>query len=196
MMSAKRLGSGILVSIAGLVTAGCTTTPSYTPHYEQALAQYPGIQPTAAQAQSVAERFVALFNQLGTPAFIDSAQTLYADQLYNNDTLSLHSRKSTLITHFQGMNKRVSNPDVRLIHAHAAGDRIYIHWRMGFDMRFMGMTKRMMSYGISEIRINAAEQIILQQDYWDPNNGLLRELPVVGGLFGLVTPFKAHSAGD
>ena len=48
----------------------------------------------------------------------------------------------------------------------------------------------MASYGISEIKINAKQQIIFQQDYWDPANGLYRSLPVFGGAYKWVLPFK------
>ena len=46
------------------------------------------------------------------------------------------------------------------------------------------------SFGISEIKVNPNHQIIFQQDFWDPANGLYRSLPYVGGTYSWVLPFK------
>jgi hypothetical protein len=54
----------------------------------------------------------------------------------------------------------------------------------------MGRVKSMDSYGISELKQNAAGQIIFQQDFWDPANGLYRALPYLGGFYQWVLPFK------
>ncbi len=56
--------------------------------------------------------------------------------------------------------------------------------------KMLGRTKTMASYGISQIKINEQQQIIFQQDFWDPANGLYRSLPVFGGVYKWILPFK------
>lgn len=181
----------LLVSTLALVSlAACKTVPSYSSDYTQADRQIQGINLTDQQALDIGTRFVAAFNTLGTPAFVEQASNLYADQLFINDTLSQFSQKKDLVQHFQGMNNRVSNVSVKLISATHHQDSAYIHWQMAYDFKMFGRTKTMDSYGISEIKINQANQIIFQQDFWDPANGLYRSLPLVGGAYGWILPFK------
>ena len=61
---------------------------------------------------------------------------------------------------------------------------------MAYDFEILGTHKKMASHGISEIKVNAAQQIIFQQDFWDPANGLYRSLPYVGGVYSWLLPFK------
>jgi hypothetical protein len=61
---------------------------------------------------------------------------------------------------------------------------------MAYDLKFLGQTRSMHSYGVSELKMNAQGQVVFQQDYWDPNNGLFRQLPWVGGLYAAVLPFR------
>lgn len=48
----------------------------------------------------------------------------------------------------------------------------------------------MASYGISQIKINQQQQIIFQQDFWDPADGLYRHLPYMGSIYTWLLPFK------
>ena len=104
-------------------------------------------------------RFVAAFNTLGTPSFVNNASNLYADQLYINDTLSQFSQKKDLIKHFEGMNARVNNVTVKLISATHHQDTAYIHWYMTYDFKMLGRSKTMASYGISQIKINDQQKL-------------------------------------
>lgn len=163
---------------------------SYTQDYQQARVKHQGIPMDNAQAQQLAEHFVLTFNKLGTPAFMPAARDLYADELFINDTLSQYRQKSTLLEHFKGMNERVTQSTVRLIQVTHAGDVAYVHWHMSYDLKVFGKVKTMQSYGISELKQNSANQIIFQQDFWDPANGLFRNLPYVGGVYQWLLPFK------
>ncbi len=69
-------------------------------------------------------------------------------------------------------------------------DTAYIHWYMSYDFKMLGRSKTMASYGISQIKINEQQKIIFQQDYWDPANGLYRSLPIFGGVYKWILPFK------
>lgn len=187
MKYTKTIAASVL---AVLFLTGCKNVPSYSSDYRTAKNNITGITLTDTQALDLGIRFTATFNSLGTPEFVNKASSLYAEQLFINDTLSQFSSRQNLVEHFKGMNKRVSNVTVKLLSATHHQDSAYIHWYMAYDFKIFATHKKMASYGISEIKINANNQIIFQQDFWDPANGLYRSLPYVGGGYSWLLPFK------
>ena len=173
-----------------LCLSGCKSVPSYSSDYNTAKNNITGVTLTDAQAEDIGIRFTSTFNTLGTSEFVNKASSLYAEQLFINDTLSQFSSRQNLVEHFKGMNKRVSNVTVKLLNTTHHQDSAYVHWYMAYDFKIFGTQKKMASYGISEIKVNANNQIIFQQDFWDPANGLYRSLPYVGGVYSWLLPFK------
>lgn len=178
------------LSLPLLLLAGCKSIPSYSSDYAKARTNTQGVALDEAKALDIGTRFTSAFNTLGTPAFVERAGSLYADQLFINDTLSQFSSRQNLLQHFQGMNKRVSNVNVKLLNTSYYQDSAYVHWHMVYDFKMFGTTRTMDSFGISEIKVNGDNKIIFQQDFWDPANGLYRSLPYVGGAYSWVLPFK------
>lgn len=178
------------LSLPLLLLAGCKSIPSYSADYAQSRNGIQGIALDQAKAQDIGLRFTSAFNTLGTPEFVERAGSLYADQLFINDTLSQFSSRKKLLEHFQGMNQRVSNVTVSLLNTSYHQDSAYVHWHMAYDFKMFGTTRTMDSFGISEIKVNGDNKIIFQQDFWDPANGLYRSLPYVGGTYSWVLPFK------
>ena len=178
------------LSLPLLLLAGCKSIPSYSTDYAQSRNGIQGIALDQAKAQDIGLRFTSAFNTLGTPEFVERAGSLYADQLFINDTLSQFSSRKKLLEHFQGMNQRVSNVTVSLLNTSYHQDSAYVHWHMVYDFKMFGKTRTMDSYGISEIKVNGDNKIIFQQDFWDPANGLYRSLPYVGGVYSWLLPFK------
>ena len=178
------------LSLPLLLLAGCKSIPSYSADYAQSRNGIQGIALDQAKAQDIGLRFTSAFNTLGTPEFVERAGSLYADQLFINDTLSQFSSRKKLLEHFQGMNQRVSNVTVSLLNTSYHQDSAYVHWHMAYNFKMFGTTRTMDSFGISEIKVNGDNKIIFQQDFWDPANGLYRSLPYVGGTYSWVLPFK------
>lgn len=180
--------------IASVITilclSGCKSIPTYSADYSAARNNIKGVMLNDAHALEVGTRFTSTFNSLGTAEFLDKAQILYAEQLYINDTLSQFSSRQNLLEHFKGMNKRVSNVNVKLLSTSYSQDSTFVHWHMAYDLKIFGRNKKMASHGISEIKVNGNNQIIFQQDFWDPADGLYRSLPYVGGFYSWLMPFK------
>lgn len=183
----KKLSIPIITTLA---LWGCKAIPSSTPDYRSAKQNIQGVMLDQQQADRIGTQFVATFNTLGTPQFIQNVDQLYAQELFINDTLSQFHHKTELMQHFKGMNQRVSNVKVALLSSTYHQDSAYVHWYMAYDFKIFGKNQSMQSYGMSEIKVNAAQQIIFQQDYWDPTNGLYRSLPYVGGIYSWLLPFK------
>lgn len=181
----------LICCAAGLSLTGCHSMPaSYTAMYEKNDQQIHGIVLTQAMGDALAGRFVNTFNHIGKPDFMSLTRDLFADDLYANDTLSVYYHYSDMIEHFQGMNDSVTHSHVELKHAFVADDSVYVHWKMNYTLKVLGSEKAMSSFGISQLKMNEHGKIIFQQDYWDANNGLYRQLPVVGGVYRWLLPVK------
>jgi PBP1b-binding outer membrane lipoprotein LpoB len=182
----------VLVSlIAGLGLSGCHSMPSsYTSTYENNEQQIHGVVMTQAMGDALANRFVNTFNHIGKPDFMQLTRNLFADNLYSNDTLSVYYHYSDMIEHFKGMNETVTNSHVELKHAFVAEDSVFVHWKMEYTLKVLGSEKAMASFGISQLKMNPQGQVIFQQDFWDSNNGLYRQLPIVGGVYRWLLPIK------
>ncbi len=180
----------VLPIVSSLALLGCQSIPNTTQDYSNAKAQLQGQSMNAELANKVGRRFVETFNHLGEPDFVNRAASMFAEQFYVNDTLAQYNKKADLVKHFQGMNQHVSNAKVTLVSATYQQDSAYVHWHMAYDFKLWGKTKRMDSFGITEMKVNDRDQIIFQQDYWDPNNGFYRHLPYVGVFYSWLLPLK------
>lgn len=169
---------------------GCKSIPSYSSDYQQARDSIQGVILNDEKAREIGTRFTSTFDTLGTPEFVEKAGSLYAEKLFINDTLSQFRSRNDLVEHFKGMNKRVSNVTVKLLNTSYYQDSAYVHWSMAYDFKMFGTTRSMASHGISEMKVNEQNKIILQQDFWDPADGLFRSIPYVGAAYSWVLPFK------
>lgn len=172
---------------------GCKSVPSYSSDYKQARNTIQGVTLNDDKALDIGTRFTSTFDTLGTPEFVNKAGSLYAEKLFINDTLSQFRSRNDLVEHFKGMNKRVSNVSVKLLNTSYYQDSAYVHWSMAYDFKMFGATRAMESHGISEMKVNEKNEIIFQQDFWDPADGLFRSIPYVGGAYSWVLPFKKSS---
>lgn len=125
----------IALSLPVLFLSGCKSVPPYSSDYAKARASIQGIPLDDAKALEIGLRFTSAFNTLGTPKFVENAGALYADQLFINDTLSQFSSRKKLLEHFQGMNQRVSNVNVKLLNTSYYQDSAYVHWHMVYDFK-------------------------------------------------------------
>src|SRR5690606_35394247 len=115
-------------SLPLLVLSGCKSIPSYSGDYDNYTDKDEGTPLDQSKDQDICIRSTSTFFTLGTPAFIERAGSLYADQLFINDPLSQFSSRQNLLQHFQGMNKRVSNVNVKLLNTSYYQDSAYVHW--------------------------------------------------------------------
>ncbi len=186
-----QLKSVFICCAVGLGLTGChSIDTSYTTAYERGDQQIHGVVLTQAMADALAGRFVNTFNHIGQPGFMQLTRDLFADDLYANDTLSIYHHYADMIDHFQGMNQTVTHSHVELKHAFVADDSVYVYWKMNYTLKILGSEKVMSSFGISQLKMNAQGKIIFQQDYWDSNNGLYRQLPIISGVYRWLLPIK------
>lgn len=194
-LTLKGLGRLLAWGVGGCAlagAAGCSSRlVSYTPLYEQQSLAVRGSPPDVASAARLAHRFVDTFSAMGTDAFLPAADQLFVPGgLYVNDTLSVYHDYSQLRRHLADMNRSVRGAQVMLVDDWVSGDSVFVHWRMAYTLSLLGSQRDMVSYGISQLKTDATGRIIFQQDYWDSNNGLYRELPRVGWFYRWILPMK------
>lgn len=165
---------------------------SYTPQYVDAVKTVSGQAISDANLTALVQRFVNTFNAFGTTEITEMVDALYADDLYFNDTLGVFSNKSELRDYFESLSEKVDNFSVNIVNSHAVGSDIYIHWEMQYNLKFYGSVETMHSFGISQLRVNAENEVIFHQDFWDANNGLYRQLPYASKLYKRLVPVKVH----
>ncbi|MEM8594771.1 MAG: nuclear transport factor 2 family protein [Pseudomonadota bacterium] len=150
-----------------------------------------GVTITETMANDVASRFSLAFEALPSQDFKQKFDALFSDNLdYVNDTLGEHHSKSSLAAYFLPMSERVTRMNIDMISVHYSNDSLYLHWNMTFTMNVIGTSIPIKSSGISHLKCDDRGAIIYQQDYWDPNNGLYRNLPYIGWLYRWLLPLK------
>ena len=181
-----------LCALLGLAGCGQQET-SYTAEYERQAEGVRAATLDAAGADALAQGFVTTFARLGQPDFMTAADRLFSpDLVYVNDVLSHYHRFDAVRAHLAEMSGAVSDARVDKVASWQQGDSVYVHWRMEYTLHVQGSSRRMASHGISQLKADAAGRIVFQQDFWDSNNGLYRQLPVAGWLYRWLLPFKGQ----
>jgi hypothetical protein len=62
------------------------------------------------------------------------------------------------------------------------GKDSYVRWLMQTRFKIMGQSLDIESMGMSHLRFNEDDKIILHQDYWDSMQGFYQHIPILGGL--------------
>lgn len=166
-----------------LLLAGCAAAPPppYALEYRAALARSPGAPQDAA---AVGQRFVALYADLGHAELPARVASLYADELYFNDTLTTLRRRDEVLAYLQETAERASGMQVELLAALADGNDVYLRWEMRFEFKAAWRRAQSHTVGMTHLRLDSEGRIILHQDFWDSAEGIYRQLPVVGAWVG------------
>lgn len=192
--SASMPGRAVVSLCALLGLAGCSQQEtSYTAAYERQAQSVRAATLDAAGADALAQGFVTTFARLGQPDFMAAADRLFSpDLVYVNDVLSQYQRFDAVRAHLAEMSEAVSDARVDKVASWQQGDSVYVHWRMEYTLHVLGSSRRMASHGITQLKADALGRIVFQQDFWDSNNGLYRQLPVAGWIYRWLLPFKGQ----
>lgn len=198
MSNPKKSGGTTSRAVLGLCAllglAGCGQDEvSYTMRYERQARDARAVTLDVVAADALAQRFVTTFAHLGQPDFMVAVEQLFSpDLVYVNDVLSQYQRVDQVRAHLAGMSAAVSDARVDKVASWQQGDSVYVHWRMEYTLHVLGSSRRMASHGISQLKADARGRIVFQQDFWDSNNGLYRQLPVAGWLYRWLLPLKGQ----
>ncbi len=186
-MSQNRKIAQILL-IMLVFTYGCagkhgTEQTDYVAGYLNAIQNIDGVEANHN------ERFTALaraFSNLKQPGLKEILESAYAEELYFNDTIHTHSQRDELIKYLLESAAKAELVEVEIQDIATSGNNYYLRWVMVMRFEAAGKAVESKSIGISHIRLNADQKIVLHQDYWDSSQGLYQHLPVVGYLINRV----------
>jgi len=153
----------------------------YVDDYLQALQDHRGSDDGEIIARGV-ERFAATLGDFTVTDLRQQVESLYADELYFNDTFKTLRSIDELAPYLQETGETVTSSTVEVLSHSQDGEDVYVRWVMDFAFRAAGKNIESRSLGISHLRFNESGEIILHQDFWDSNDGFYSNLPFVGGL--------------
>lgn len=171
----------VLFFVSFLLCA-CSASQHYTQQYDLAKSQYTGVPlKNSAKTEDLRQRFENVYSSMHEGIDEKKISTLYASEFYFNDTLFITNNRDELIEYFYGLHKNIESINVRvhqiLVDAHNPAD-IFIYWEMNFKLDYLIFNKQVRSFGMSHIRVDEDNKIILQQDFWDKENGLYSAIPL------------------
>ncbi len=157
--------------------------------------EYLALAPAEATVQSNKrlQAFTKLFDQMKTVDLDKQISEAYAEKLYFNDTLvTLHDR-SEVLKYIRHTQQQLDGINFKVLSCQDKGKDATVRWLMHNRFTVMGKALDIQTIGISHLRFNEDNKIILHQDFWDSMQGIYQHLPVIGGLLqwiksGLYTP--------
>lgn len=169
--------AGLLVLVT--VVAGCSnsTPPNYSDAYHRALLATPASPPPSDAAQ----RFAQLYEHIDLPGYEQRTRAFYAPQLYFNDTLTTLGSADQMVEHLGRLHDGGSRIDVEIDDVLTNGTDLFVRWTMDASFSALGRARTSRTIGISQLRFDADGRVVLQQDFWDPVEGLYRFVPLLGG---------------
>jgi hypothetical protein len=168
--------------LIGLVGCSRTGAPDYPVAYHRALQT---MTPAALPADA-ADRFAALYEQVDQPGYEARTRAFYAPRLYFNDTLTTLDSADQLVAHLGRMHDSGVRIDVEIEEALTNGRDLYLRWSMVAAISVLGRPRTSSTIGFSHLRFDTDGRVILQQDFWDPVQGLYRHVPMLGGAIDSV----------
>jgi len=109
-------------------------------------------------------------------------ESVYAEELYFNDTLHTFSSRDVMLEYMQETADRVDYTNVEIKDIVQSGDDYYVRWAMDVGFDVLGKQIKTHSIGMTHVRFDESGKINFHQDFWDNTEGFFRHLPVIGFL--------------
>lgn len=167
----------VLACVGAWVITRPAVPKSLVPGYQDALEQFPGTTESIAQGL---KDFETAYQNLADEHLADRVHSLYAENLYFNDTLHTFTTREQLAGYMGATSESLNSSSIRIDQIMQDGGDVWVRWTMHFESSAGGRIIQSDSIGMSHLRFNEKGQIVLHQDFWDAASGLYRNLPVVG----------------
>lgn len=132
------------------------------------------------EAQAI-EEFLDLFSRFDEDALRGGITSLYAKEVFFNDTLVELNTAEEVEEYFLHTLDQVEECTFKLLDVASNNGDHYIRWEMTFRMKRYRNDPPNVSIGMTHIRFNADGKVVFHQDYWDTAN-LYKQFPVIGPL--------------
>lgn len=128
-------------------------------------------------------RYAAFFEQL-TPEALSRLDTVLTEDARFKDPFNDVVGVDAVRRIFEHMYRETIDPGFRVLASAESVDAGFLQWEMTFALR-RRPDQRLHIEGMSRVGFAADGRVREHVDYWDPLEGLLSRLPLVGGLFRL-----------
>jgi len=118
-----------------------------------------------------------LYGQLDDGSIDKQIAETYAEKIYFNDTLvTIHDRQN-LSKYLKHTQQELDSIKFEVLSVQDTGKDSYVRWLMQTKFKAMGQATDIQSIGISHLRFNADNKIILHQDYWESMQSFYNTCP-------------------
>ena len=169
--------SVLLLSITLIVAACSQIEPNPIQDYLE-------LAPAESNVQSNKriQAFIKLYDELHDGSIDKQIAETYAEIIYFNDTLvTIHDRQN-LLQYLKNTQQQIDSIKFEVLSVQDNGKDAYVRWLMQTRYKVIGQDIDSQSIGISHLRFNGDNKIILHQDYWDSMQGFYQHLPIIGGV--------------
>lgn len=178
--------TGFLACLAILAMFSGPTSKTMIDNYRTAVKKAHQTETIPAESEIEAKAlndWKVLISDLSADALKGKIQTVYAGQLYFNDTLKTYYTGKDVERHFIGTGEMIDYGKVKYLSEtrDEKGD-YYISWEMEYAGPKLNGGKPITTIGMSQLRFDSEGKVIFHQDFWDSTAGIFEHIPVLGCL--------------
>ena len=186
--------AGVLLAVIAIVfflssSSGPNTTKESVETYRAAMAKATesGPAPGSRVEKAALANFSNSLKDVGTKAYLEeNTAKIYAPGAYLNDTLVTHHGPDEIKAYFLATADTMTHFELSIDDTSRSGPDHYIRWTMIFAAPKLSGGEPIHSVGISQVRFNDAGQVTFHQDFWDSGQNIYGQIPVVGGMIGII----------
>lgn len=176
------------VIVLGLILNSCARpneTKEFVDTYRAAM-EKAGEQSPRDEKASL-EGFTKFLKNVGSKSYIEeNTVNVYAENAYLNDTLVTHYGPEEIKKYFLATAETMTSFELTIDDAIKSGSDYYVRWTMVFSAPKIGGGAPIHSVGMSQIRFNDEGKVAFHQDFWDSGQNIYGQIPVVGGMIGII----------
>lgn len=170
----------IVVILFSVILYACSKTPELKPNrtadnYFNYLNQTP-----ATTEQDARKIFASLFTDLKKGATETKIRSVYANELYFNDTFKIIENIDELVAYMTESVENVDSTTVDILDVIRSEQDYFIRWSMKMNLTVKGKDIYSHSIGMTQLRFNEAGKVVFHQDFWDSSEAFFEHLPIMG----------------
>ncbi len=170
----------IAVILATILLYACSQSPKLK-HNRTAEQYFSHLAATPATSEhDVAYTFGKIFADFKQGATENNIRSVYADELYFNDTLKIIDNIDELVVYMSESAEHVNSTTVDILDVIRSDHDYFIRWSMKMDIDVKGKDILSHSIGMTQLRFNEYGKVVFHQDFWDSSEAFFEHLPVMG----------------
>ncbi len=127
-------------------------------------------------------RFKEFWRDLSEERVKEWLPQVYAENVWFNDTVKTITNRAELLDYMLHTASMVKSTSVEVRDIATTDAGYYVRWVMTVEPSNTRYGDKWVSIGMTHIRLNAAGEVILHQDYWDSAGGMYEHFPVLGWM--------------